>query len=273
MRKPRSISIMKGNRIEMDNEAIITADEIKLILDTYRIGKKPLAKLLGWGETTIIRYMEGDIPTKEYSNKLKTILDDPEFYYNLLCKKKEFLTGVAFKKSKKAVLTKIMTSKIYAAAYHLVNKRGAEICASYIQYILYYTQAFSLALYDKELFQEEYGVNNDHIPYIKLYEAMRRCGIHTLEGGDEFLSPEEIELLDLVMDYFAWYGLKALSALSSFERANMKISRDKYNNKIISKEAIKTYFIDITDKYHIRSVKDIYKYPDQKIMEIKGVLE
>jgi hypothetical protein len=62
---------MKGNRVEIGNEAIITADEIKLILDRYRIGKKPLAKLLGWGETTIIRYMEGDIPTNEYSNKLR----------------------------------------------------------------------------------------------------------------------------------------------------------------------------------------------------------
>ena len=59
---------MSNNRIEMDMEAIISSEEIKLILDRYRIGKKPLAKLLGWGETTIIRYMEGDVPTNEYSN-------------------------------------------------------------------------------------------------------------------------------------------------------------------------------------------------------------
>lgn len=264
---------MKSNRIELNNEATITADEIKLILDTYRIGKKPLAKLLGWGETTIIRYIEGDIPTKEYSNKLKTILYDPEYYYNLLCKKKEQLTTVAYKKSRKAVLTKIMTSKIYAAAYHIINKRDAEICASYVQYILYYSQAFSLALYDKEIYQEEYGVNNENIPYLKLYEGMRRCGIHTLEGSDEFLSPEEIELLDVVSDYFAWYGLKALLALTSFERANMRISRDKYNNKIISKDSIKAYFVEIISKYNIKSIKDIYKYPDHKIMEIKGLIQ
>lgn len=264
---------MKSSRIELDYDQIISADEIRQILDTYRIGKKPLAKLLGWGETTIIRYIDGDIPTKEYSGKLKTILYDPEYYYSLLCKKKDCLTPVAYKKSRKAVLTRIMTSKIYAAAYHMVNRRDAEVCARYIQYMLYYSQAFSLALYDRELFAEEYGINNENVPYLKMYEGMRRCGIHTLEGSDEFLSYEEIELLDTVMEYFSWYGLKALSALTSYERANMKISRDKYNNRIIAKETIKAYFEDVANKYGIESIKDIYKYPDQKIMEIKSAID
>lgn len=259
---------MKSN---LDNEAIISADEIKLILDRYRIGKKPLAKLLGWGETTIIRYMEGDIPTNEYSNKLKTILEDPEFYYDLLCRKKECLTGVAFKKSKKAVMSKIMASKIYAAAYYIVNKTCAEICASYIQYLLYYAQAFSLALFDKELFQEECGVNNEQLPYLKLYEGMRRCGIHTLEGGEDYLEPDEIELLDSVMDSFLWYGPKALTALISYEKSIMKISRDKFNNKIMAKDAIKAYFKEILNQYQINGIRELSNYPDQKLIELKDI--
>ena len=262
---------MKGNRVEIDNEAIISADEIKLILDRYRIGKKPLAKLLGWGETTIIRYMEGDIPTNEYSNKLKAILDDPEFYYDLLCRRKECLTGVAFKKSKKAVMSKIMSSKIYAAAYYIVNKCNAEICPSYIQFLLYYGQAFSLAFYDKELFQEECGINNEHMPYMKLYEGMKRCGIHTLDGGEEFLSPEEIDLIDGIMDAFPWYGPKALIAMTTYEKSLMKISRDKYNNKIIAKDTIRAYFKDVLEQYQIKGIRDIGRYPDQRILDIKGL--
>ncbi len=260
---------MKGNRIEMENETIISADEIKLILDRYRIGKKPLAKLLGWGETTIIRYMEGDIPTNEYSNKLKTILDDPEFYYDLLCRKKECLTGVAFKKSKKAVMSKIMATKIYAIAYYVVNKSCAGKECSYVQFMLYYAQVFSLALYDRELFQEECGVNNEHMPYLKLYEGMKRCGIHILEGVEEFLTAEEIELIDSVMDSFLWYGPKALMAMTAYEKSMIKISRDKYNNKIIAKDTLKAYFKDILDQYQIRSYKDINNYPDQRILDIK----
>jgi DNA-directed RNA polymerase subunit H (RpoH/RPB5) len=65
---------MNVNRYDVNYNEIISTDEIELILARYNIGKKPLAKLLGWGETTIIRYLEGDIPTLEYSNKLKSIL-------------------------------------------------------------------------------------------------------------------------------------------------------------------------------------------------------
>lgn len=256
-----------------NNEGVITSDEIRQILEKYRIGKKPLAKLLGWGETTIIRYMEGDIPTIEYSNKLKTILDSPEYYYDLLIKRKDCLTNVAFKKSKKAVISKIMASKIYAVSYYLIDKCDADICAGYIQYLLYYIQAFSLALYDREMFEEDYVINNENMPYIKLYQNMRRCGIQNLDLGEEYLNNEEKELVDGVYEAFMWYGPKALQALMNFERTLMKISLDKFNYKIISKESIREYFRDICEKYEIKSIKDIRKYPDRclsYIMEQTG---
>ena len=260
---------MKGNRFEFDNETIITTDEIKLILDRYRIGKKPLAKLLGWGETTIIRYMEGDIPTSEYSNKLKVILEDPEFYHDILLKRKDSLTGVAFKKSKKAVLSKIMESRIYVVAYYIVNKTNADICPGYLQYLLYYIQAFSLALYDREMFQEECGCHNNHIPYAKLYESMKRCGIHTLDINDDDVTEEERELIDWVFNSFTWYGPKALLTMIAHEKSMMKISRDKFNNKIITKDILKMYFKDIIEQYHIQSLKDIANYPDRRFAEMR----
>lgn len=258
-----------SSTIVLERESTISSDEIKIILDQYRIGKKPLAKLLGWGETTIIRYMEGDVPTNEYSGKLRKILNDPEFYYELLCRKQNCLTGVAYKKSKKAVLSKIMASKIYAAAYYIVNKCGADICAGYIQYLLYYTQAFSLALYDKEVFQEEYGINSEHKPYLKLYEAMIKSGVHILEGVEEFLSVEEMELMDSVVDTYLWYGPKALNAILTHEKSLMKVSRDKFNNRIISKESLKTYFKEMLDKYSIVNLNTIHNYMDLMIEEIK----
>ncbi|HKL80273.1 MAG TPA: hypothetical protein VJ888_07545 [Mobilitalea sp.] len=260
---------MKCNRYEADNEGIISAEEIRLILDWYRIGKKPLAKLLGWGETTIIRYMEGDIPTNEYSNKLKIILNDPEFYYDLLVKRKECLTGVAFKKSSRAVLTKIMSSKICSVAYYIVNKSGGEICASYIQFLLYYVQAFSLALYDRELFQEEYSINSEHIPYQKIYDGMKRCGVHMLECNEEYLTEEEKNLVDSIYDAFSWYGPKALSALGAFEKSMVKISRDKYNKKIISKDTIKSYFKEVMAQYHIKNSREIGNYPEKRLQDIR----
>ena len=58
-----------------------------------------------------------------------------------------------------------MASKIYVAAYYIINKTDAEICASYIQFLLYYIQAFSLSLYDKEIFQEDYKINKEGKPF------------------------------------------------------------------------------------------------------------
>lgn len=265
---------MNSILVENESEVIITADEIKSILEHYRIGKKPLAKLLGWGETTIIRYLEGDIPTNEYSNKLKMIINDPEYYYDILVKRKDVLTGVAFKKSKKAVLSKIMSSKIYAVAYYIVNKTDAEICASYIQYLLYYIQAFSFALIDKEMFQEECLINNDNIPFIKLYDAMKRCGIRTLEEmNEEFLSDEDIELIDAVYDSLTWYGPKAISALMNYEKSIMKVSRDKYSNKIIAKESIKSYFKEVLSTYRITNVSEIDNYFINRLPEIREIYQ
>jgi hypothetical protein len=261
---------MMSNRYEVSGEGVISSDEIRQILERYRIGKKPLAKLLGWGETTIIRYMEGDIPTKEYSIKLRTLLDNPEFYYDLLIKRQECLTNVAFKKSKNAVLSKIMASKIYAAAYYIINKSDAEMCPSYIQYLLYYIQAFSLALHNKEIFQEDYGINNEQMPYLKLYHNMKRCGIHILEMGEDYLSEQEKELVDAVHEAFSWYGPKAFCTLMKIEKTVLKISRDKYNKKIISKESIMLYFKDICERYEIEGNDDINKYPDQLLLEVRG---
>jgi hypothetical protein len=260
---------MKSSRFELESAEVISGEEIKQILDRYRIGKKPLAKLLGWGETTIIRYMEGDIPTSEYSNKLMTILEDPEYYYDLLLKRKDCLTNVAFKKSRKAALSKIMSSKIYAIAYFIVNRINGEICASYIQYLLYYIQAFSLALLDKEAFQEDYSLSMDYVPYVKIYEGMKRSGIRTLELNEDYLTLEEKELIEAVLDAFSWYGPKAINSMINNEKLALKISRDKYNNRIIAKDTIKAYFKEMSEKYNISGINEIRNYPDNQIAEIR----
>ena len=52
---------------------IITIKEILEILEKYNIGKKPLSLVLGWGEITIIRYLEGQIPDQFHSELLLKI--------------------------------------------------------------------------------------------------------------------------------------------------------------------------------------------------------
>lgn len=261
---------MKDYKLQNNANSIVTANEIRSILNDFCIGKKPLAKLLGWGETTIIRYIEGDIPTTEYSNKLRAIAEEPAYYYELLLKNRENLTNVAFRKSKKAVLEKLMEKKINLVAQQIITAFDGDICPGYIQYLLYYSQAFSLALYDKELFEDEYSVNQSNMPYIKLYESMRNHGINVLEMPEGKLLEEEQYLIDNIIDIYSWYGYRALTGLIQFERANFRISRDKEGRRIIAKEIIKNHFKDILNQYDIKSVKDIGKYIDRRIKEMRA---
>ncbi|NLK75941.1 MAG: hypothetical protein GX288_11740 [Clostridiales bacterium] len=260
---------MNVNRYDVNYNEIISTDEIELILARYNIGKKPLAKLLGWGETTIIRYLEGDIPTLEYSNKLKSILYEPEFYYAILINRKEVLTKVAYRKSKKAVIGIILSSKLNAVAYYIVNKANADISPIYVQYLIYYTQAFSLALYDREMFEEDMQININQVPYLKLYNHMRKVGVYTLDISDNMLSAEDRLLIDAIYDSFTWYGPKALQKLVYSERIMMKISRDRNNDKIISKVTLKAYFNEVLRKYDINEISEIWKYPDIRIPKLR----
>lgn len=261
---------MKNDNLQMNSTSVIAVNEIKGILRDFRIGKKPLAKLLGWGETTIIRYIEGDIPTVEYSNKLKAIAEDPAYYYELLLKNKDNLTGIAFRKSKQAVLEKLMESKIRLIAQYMINLANGEIGPAYVQLLLYFAQAFSLGLLDKELFAEDIILSGSDIPFPELFQSMNSHGINVLELQQERLKPEEIQLIQCVVNSFTWYGPSALKALLSQERIALRISRDKGNHKIIAKETVKNFYKEIIAQYEIHTLDDIHKYPDNKIVEIKN---
>ena len=261
------------NCIEMEKKEnqVITVSDIQTILTDYRIGKKPLAKLLGWGETTIIRYIEGDVPTSEYSDKLKAILRDPAYYYDILQANKDNLTGVAFKKSKKAVLEKMMSSKINVVTQYIINMANADIAAGTIQTMLYYVQAFSLALYNREMFEEDYRITPENTPFIELYQSVKNRNLSVLEIAEGSLTNSERDLIEKVYNSFAWYGPRACKAITAYEKTLLRISRDKDNNKIVSKDTLRTYFKDIINQYDIEHSDDIHKYPDQRIMEIRGL--
>lgn len=268
---PEGTSLMNENEQIKNGDSIITVDEIQKILTDFKIGKKPLSKLLGWGETTIIRYIEGDTPTIEYSDKLRSILENPYYYYDILLKNKENLTKVAFKKSKKAVLNKLMESKIHILAQYIVNHTNEDISLNYIQTLLYYMQGFSLALYDEPLFEEDYYVTSNNIPYKKLYEDMKLRGINYLEIDEEAINYDDKLIVHSILDNFGWYGTKLLNTMTSYERTLLRISRNKENSKIITKESIKALFRDVIVNYNITSINEVNKYPDTRFQDIKNI--
>ena len=58
----------------------------------YKIGKAPLSLALGFGEVTIPRYLEGQVPSKEYSDVVKVALSSPAFMKQKLMENRDKLT-------------------------------------------------------------------------------------------------------------------------------------------------------------------------------------
>ena len=83
---------------------IVSLDIILAIPEKYSIGKRPLSLLLGWGEQTFSRYCDGDMPTKQYSEILTRIYEDPLYYAELLeAGKGNLKSQSSYEKSRKAV--------------------------------------------------------------------------------------------------------------------------------------------------------------------------
>lgn len=254
--------------INKRNDSNITSEEIMTILRRYNIGKKPLARLLGWGETTILRYIDGDVPTLEYSKRLRAILDDPEYYYEILENNHNLITGVAYRKSSKAALEAILSSKINGISYYIMNISNGDISSRYLQNILYYCQVFSLALYNKELFPDDCIVNDEYIPYEKQYKRMERNGPYIIQCNCITLGTTEKNLIKEIYDAFSWYGPKALHEMAKYDRSAIKITRDQSNNRIFAKDSLKEYYKEVLKKYNISNINEINKYPRIRLREI-----
>lgn len=258
---------MNNKRID----TVITSEEIISILRRYNIGKKPLARLLGWGETTILRYIEGDIPTTEYSKKLISILEEPEYYYETLEHNQDLITGVAYRKSREAVLEIILSSKINKVSYyimHISKLSKWDISAKYLQCILYYSQVFSLVLFNNELFPDDCMVNDEYIPYENQYKRMERNSSYIINCNNISLSPTEKALIKEVYEAFSWYGPRAFHQMAIYDKSSIKISRDQRNRRIFAKDSLKAYYDEVLKIYNIANINEIKRYPGLRLREI-----
>ena len=102
----------------------ITREELKDMLQKYNIGKKPLSKLLGWGETTILLYLredEEELPDNEYTRRLKNLYTHTTGFLSLLNSGQNRISSVAKRRSIDAVRQLFPTSPIFDAAEYVVG--------------------------------------------------------------------------------------------------------------------------------------------------------
>ena len=259
-----------------EKEGLITIAEIELILDRYNVGKRPLSLLLGWGEGTLTRYLDGNIPTKQYSDTLKRILGDSNYMKDILVQNKNIITDVAYRRICSALQKNEMRSLPHieakeridhVAKYLLTNT--TEITPMALQKLLYYSQGFFKA------FMGEYLFHNDceawiHGPvYRNIYFKYKNHGYNPIEEkdykyGDIKLTTVEKELLDSIVKYFGCYSGKVLERMTHSEEpwriTRIGLDDNEGSDRIIEKNLIAGYFEKIKSKHDMLNISDIRDY-------------
>lgn len=266
---------------------IISLQDIRAIPEKYNIGKRPLSLLLGWGEQTFSRYYDGDMPSKQYSEILKQIYNDPKYYLSLLEKGKDKLQSpLAYKKSKAAVdklLNSIDThqlSKINIVAEYLWT-HCRYITQLMLQKALYYSQGFFYAFFRDYLFEEDCEAWVLGPVYRAIYERYRQrsyddCNIETISNTEDFdlslLTVEEKLLLDCIIRYVCCYSPGTLVTFTHRETpwvsARAGLPADAPSSKLIPKEVIGEYFGLVKDKYHMLTPANIKDYMQDMFSQI-----
>lgn len=244
----------------MTGQEVISVEELNELLSRYAIGKKPLAALLGWGATTVLRYGSGVCPAGEYGTHLKKLYLEPLFYLEVLEENKDRLTPVAYKKSKNAVLSYLTASKVWCGVQYIIERAKGDISPMRVVVTLYYAQAFSLGLTDKALFQEECDLSPAGVPYAYCYEQLKQTGIKQGFSVEGLFTTEEEAFLDAAYRMLLWYGPAELEHVLTAERKYLRISRMEGGGKKIKNAALGGFFKKVVQGYKITRPEEFNLY-------------
>lgn len=260
-----------------DTQNLIKKNQIQDILDKYDIGKRPLSQLLGWGEITLSRYLEGALPTKQYSDTLLEILQNTEYMDKLLESNKQNITDRAYSKCKlsisklqnfEAPITEISSKIDIATKYFISNLTDVTPLA--LQKLLYYAQGFFIAFNGKFLFENDCEAWGHGPVYKEVYYSYKDFGYNPIENNMKYdsadlnLEYEEREMLDSIMKYFGCYSGKILEKMTHCEVPWIETRKDiddsEPSNKVIQKTLINHYFSDVKTKFNMLNLVDINDY-------------
>lgn len=263
---------------------IISLEMVREIPKKYDIGKRPLSLLLGWGELTFSRYYDGDMPTKQYSEILKQIYEDPQYYKELLEKNKENLKSeLAYNKSKKAVEQLIKQNNQHNKKINLVMDylldQYSDISYLALQKALYYIQGFYYAFYQQFLFTEDCEAWVHGPVYRSIYYRYKEYSFDFIEEsfGKKVLNKQlflktEQEILDSIIDYVCCYSGQTLEYFTHLEKpwiiTRGELEPTTSSNRMIPKNLIGDYFTEIKEKYQMIHPDDIKNYTQDMFKQI-----
>lgn len=262
-------------------QGIISLEDIRAIPEKYNIGKRPLSLLLGWGEQTFSRYYDGDMPAKQYSERLKQVISDPAYYLSLLEIGKDNLKSEkAYEKSKAATesllsIPAVQQSKLDIVVEYLLSQ-CQDITHLSLQKALYYVQGFNKAFFDSFIFEEDCEAWVHGPVYRDIYRRYSGYCYDPIDNVEEpdisSMPAEEKVLLDSIIRHICCYSGKTLESFTHVEtpwistRGNLPAEAS--TNRVIPKQIIGEYFTLVKDKYRMLTPANIKDYAQDMFSKI-----
>ncbi len=261
-------------------EGIVTIDDIEKLMKIYKIGKAPLSLALGFGEVTITRYLDGQIPSKEYSEIIRKALTSPAFMKKMLDAHRDKIAVTAYNKAMQAadeVMNLFSVSEKMLRAISYLFRELEEVTPLMLQKLLYFIQGIHLAFYGTSVFPEDCEAWVHGPVYREVYDLFRDFKYNPIEdvrfsvlnGTNVELSTDEKRVMDLVINTFGMYGGKVLERITHNEEPWTKARRGYgdgiYSDERITKESIQQYFKRMDEEYDFKTEKGINNYIDHMI--------
>ena len=256
-------------------EGLISIADIERLMDTYRIDSTPLSSALGFEKMAIARYLDGQMPSKEYSDIMKHALVSPEYMDALLEQNREKTGEAAFQKAKKAaadlkLLFDIPEKMLASIAY--IFDQMQEVTPLMLQKLLYYIQGINLALFDRPLFVENCAAWQHGPVYPKVYALFKDFkyspidynSFAFLKENRQALSEDEKNVIDLIIGTFGTYSGKILEDVTHNEKpwqdARSRCQADAHACTIIESAAIRQYFQTVSKHYRLDTAEGLMQY-------------
>ena len=264
-----------------EENGIVSLDVICAIPEKYDIGKRPLSLLLGWGELTFSRYCDGDIPTRQYSDILQRIYNEPQFYSELLeANKANLKSQRTYEKTRRAVDALLSVdapsnSKINTVIQYLLYQ-CEDITPLALQKALYYIQGFHFAFYRTFLFSEDCQAWTHGPVYRDIYFRYRDYRFDPIEKTTTFdtsvFSASEKAICDSVINSICCYSGKILERFTHNEAPWLTTRGDlpdsAPSDRIIEKSVIGAYFDAVKAKYNMVNPRDIKDYSQDMFQQL-----
>lgn len=264
-----------------EENGIVSLDVICAIPEKYDIGKRPLSLLLGWGELTFSRYCDGDIPTRQYSDILQRIYNEPQFYSELLeANKANLKSQRTYEKTRRAVDALLSVdapsnSKINTVIQYLLYQ-CEDITPLALQKALYYIQGFHFAFYRTFLFPEDCQAWTHGPVYRDIYFRYRDYRFDPIEKTTTFdtsvFSASEKAICDSVINNLCCYSGKILERFAHNEAPWLTTRGDlpdsAPSDRIIEKSVIGAYFDAVKAKYNMVNPRDIKDYAQDMFQQL-----